>query len=89
MPSGEKRVPALVLCFSGAGRVGAGGRVVVPSELVVARCTGVSVGDAPAVKGAESPYDPAVFDCILEKFDCILEKFDGIMVGDDGAGGVT
>ena len=81
MPSGGKVVPALVLCFSGAGRVGAGGRVVVPRELVVARCTGVSEGDNPAVRGAESPYDPAVFDCRLE-------KFDGILVGDGGAGGV-
>ena len=82
MPSGDKRVPALVLCFSGSGRVGAGGRVVVPSELVVARCAGVSVGDTPAVRGAEAPYDPAVFDCRLE-------KFGGILVGYGGAGGVT
>ena len=82
MPSGDKRVPALVICFSGAGRVGAGGCVVVSSKLVVARCTGVSVGDAPAVRGAEAPYDPAVFDCRLE-------KFDGVLVGDGGAVGVT
>ena len=82
MPSGRKGVPALVICLSGAGRVGAGGRVVVARELVVARCTGVSVGDAPAVRGAEAPYDPAVFDYRLE-------KFDGILVRDGGAGGVT
>ena len=82
MPSGDKRVPALVICFSGAGRVGAGGRVVVPGEIVVARCVGVSVGDSPTVRGAEAPYDPAVFDFRLE-------KFDGILVGDGGANGVT
>ena len=82
MPSGEKRVPALVLCFSGAGRVGAGGCVVVPCELVVARCTGVSVGDAPSVRVAEATYDPAIFDCRLE-------KLDGVLVGNGGAGGVT
>ena len=54
----------------------------MPSELVVVRFTGVSVGDAPAVRGAEASYDPAVFDCRLE-------KFDGVLVGDGGAGGVT
>ena len=65
MPSGVERVPALVISFSGDGRVGAGGCVVVPCKLVVARCTGVSVGDAPDVKGAESTYVPAIFDCRL------------------------
>ena len=61
MPSGVVRVPALVLCFAGAGRVGAGGCVVVTCELVVAHCTGVLVGDAPAVRGAEATNDPAIF----------------------------
>ena len=61
MPSGVKIFLALVLCFSGAGRVGAGGCVVVPCELVVACCTGVLVADAPAVKGVEATNDPAIF----------------------------
>ena len=54
----------------------------MPRELVVAHCTGVSEGDTPAMRGAEFPDGPAVFDCRLE-------KFDGILVGDGGAGGVT
>ena len=81
MPSGVERVPALVLCFSGAGRVGVGGCVVVPRELVVARCTRVLVGDAPAVRGAEATNDPAIFDRRLYKSDGVL-----LVVGGAGAG---
>ena len=82
MPSGVERVPALVLCFYGSGRVGADGCVVVPWELVVARCTGVSVGDAPAVRGSEATNDPEIFDRSLK-------KSDGVLVENGGAGGVT
>ena len=71
-PSGGKGVPALVLGFSRSGGVGAGGSVVVSRELVVASCTGVLEGDTPAVRGAEAPDLPAVFNCGLEKFDGIL-----------------
>ena len=66
MPSGVERVPALVLCFAGAGRVGAGGCVVVPCELVVACCTGVLVGDAPAVRGAEAILEAGVSGLMLD-----------------------
>ena len=61
MSSGVEIIPALVLCFAGAGRVGTGGCVVVTYELVVACCTGVLVADAPAVRGAEATNYPAIF----------------------------
>ena len=44
----------------------------MPCELVVARCTGVLVGDAPAVRGAEATNDPAIFDRRLLKSDVVL-----------------
>ena len=72
MPSGVEIIPALVLCFTGAGRVGASGCVVVTCKLVVTCCTGVLVADAPAARGAEATDDPAIFYRRLEKSDGVL-----------------
>ena len=74
MPSGVERVPAFVICFSGAGRVGTNGYVVVPRELVVARCTGVLVGDAPSVRGAEATNNPAKIEVHVKNYEADVDE---------------
>ena len=61
MPSGGECIPALVLCFSGASRVGAVGRVDVACKLVVAVYTCVLVADYQSVGGSEATNDPEIF----------------------------
>ena len=57
----------MVLCFPGAGRVGAGCLVDVTGKLVLAGGACVLVADSPAVRGAEATNDPEIFYRILKK----------------------
>ena len=79
MPSGEG-IPTLVLCFPGAGRVGAGCCVDATSKLVLAGGACVLVADSPAVEGAKATNNPAIFYRRLKK------SYGLLIVGGTGAG---
>ena len=79
MPSGEG-IPNLVLCFTGAGRIGASCCVDVTVKIVLAGGACVLVADSPAVGGAEATNDLAFFYRRLKK------SYGLLIVGGAGAG---